>query len=416
MPENGDNQSQHGGWSSTARAGSTAKGGLRCALAISRLDTCNGIAEYFRRVAVYFRQRGTPVDVIVGNLITYPGTQSLLEDMGNASRGVRIGRRFKMPANVRSISPDFVRMLTRYAMKHRRSGCVVNTHSIDGLGLAAIVSRVCPKLRVVHTFQLTPSERNARFLKGKWGRFLIRSNSRVRFHAISSDITQCLVDECGMSPERVETIQYGVDTEVFRPPTPDERLRARTKFGVGDNVLAIVVVARLTPIKGHDVLIQALARIPAAAKKFMVLCVGAGDPEPVAASARSCGLDGAIRFLGHQHPLEALWAADIFVLSSEWEGFPIVGVEAMACGLPLVRTAAGGAREQIEEGVNGFVVPIGDATTLADRLARLVTNEELLDDMRRMSRERAVKRFQLDAQLEKTRQFFQSLQDAPEGF
>jgi len=397
--------------SSPALSGEAKSNEARFALAISRLDTCNGIAEYFRRVAVYFRQCGTPVDVIVGNLITYPGTESLLEDMGKSSRGVQIGRRFNMPANVRSISPDFVRMLTGYVVKRGASGCVVNTHSIDGLGLAAIMSKFCPTLRVVHTFQLTPSERNKRFLKGVWGRLLIRSNPHVRFHAISSDIAQCLVDECGMKPESVETIQYGVDTEVFRPPTPEERMRARTRFDVGDNVLAIAVVARISPIKGHDVLIQALARIPASARKFMVLCVGAGDPESVAAKARSCGLDGAIRFLGHQHPLEALRAADIFVLPSEWEGFPIVGVEAMACGLPLVRTNAGGAREQIEDGVNGFVVPIGDAAALAERLERLASDSGLLKDMRRLSRERAETFFKLDSQLEKTRQFFRSLRD-----
>jgi glycosyltransferase involved in cell wall biosynthesis len=387
----------------------------QCALAISRLDTCNGISEYFRRVAVYFRARGTPLDLIVGNLISYPGTEQLIKDIEKSFQRIHVGRRLESGAHVKNISSTFIKMLTRYALKHRGSGCVVNTHSIDGLGLAAIMTSICPKLRVVHTFQLTPSDRNARFLKSAVGRFLIRSNEHVRFHAISSDIAQCLIYECGMNRKRVETIQYGVDTEVFRPPTPNEKIAARNALGVSQNVFVIVVVARLSPVKGHDVLIKALARIPQAAKKFAVLCVGAGDEEWLTTLAAISGVHGAIRFLGHRNPLQALWAADIFVLPSEWEGFPLVGVEAMACALPLVRTDAGGAHEQINEGENGFIVPIGDSEALAARLERLATGSQLLEDMGHASRERAVKLFQLDTQLERTRQFFNSLTDIRSG-
>ena len=81
----------------------------------------------------------------------------------------------------------------------------------------------------------------------------------------------------------------------------------------------------------------------------------------------------------------------------------------MACGLPVIRTDTGGARDQIEEGANGFVIPVGDSDALARRISEMGGDEELRRKMGNVSRQRAVTMFKLKTQLDRTRLFFESV-------
>lgn len=85
--------------------------------------------------------------------------------------------------------------------------------------------------------------------------------------------------------------------------------------------------------------------------------------------------------------------ADLFVLPSHSEGLPIAMLEAMAAGLPVVATPVGGIPDAIEEGVNGFLVPVGDSVTLADRLERLIRDPELRRRMGAANREKACREY-----------------------
>ena len=88
--------------------------------------------------------------------------------------------------------------------------------------------------------------------------------------------------------------------------------------------------------------------------------------------------------------------ANVFALASENEGLPDVIIEAMACGLPIVTTDAGGCRDAVVEAETGYVVPIDDRRALADRLSRL-SNGALRSEMGRRSRERAVDEYSIQA-------------------
>jgi glycosyltransferase involved in cell wall biosynthesis len=378
-------------------------------LAIRRLDTCNGITQYFLQVATHFHAIGSPVEFLIGSLIHYPGTDALVESLRRYSRRLLVGRSAQKFDAVPSKDWGFLARLAGYCVKPRGKKLVINTHSVDALACAAFIASLFRNLSVVHTFQLMPGDMNISFLNTQYGRWFITRNRKVAFLAISSEITRTLTDQCGVDASKVQTINYGVDTTRYRPPNQDEKTGARQELGVSADRICITVVARLHPVKGQDLLAKAISTIPHARERLCVICVGHGDPHWLRSIASEYGLDGIFKLLGHSDPLPALWASDFFVLPSNNEGFAICCIEAMACGLPVIRTNTAGAADQIVQGGTGFIVPVGDTDALAHRISELADKKETRKDMGRNSRKRAESLFKLETQLERTRLFFQSV-------
>lgn len=163
----------------------------------------------------------------------------------------------------------------------------------------------------------------------------------------------------------VVVVPPGVDTERFRPSTPDERAATRARFGVGADDELVVSISRLVPRKGMDVLIDAAARLAPDRPRLRVLIAGAG--RDTARLRRRIARTGApVELLGRiaeEDKPALLGAADVFAMvcrdrwaGLEQEGFGIVFLEAAACGVPQVAGASGGAAEAVADGVTGTVV------------------------------------------------------------
>jgi len=119
------------------------------------------------------------------------------------------------------------------------------------------------------------------------------------------------------------------------------------------------------------------------------------------------GLEHSTIFTGERKDVpEILAASDIFVLSSHKEGLPYTIIEAMIAGLPVVATRVGGIPELVEDNVTGFLVPPGGPKTLAKALQNLLDNSDLRHEMGRAGREKALREFNLDDMLRKTRQVY----------
>jgi phosphatidyl-myo-inositol dimannoside synthase len=148
--------------------------------------------------------------------------------------------------------------------------------------------------------------------------------------------------------------------------------------------LALLTVGRLStaePGKGVDLVIRALPRLVRSFPNLYYVVVGGGDAQPVLRRlAEEAGVGDRLFFCG-ERPIGSLrgyyGAADIFVMPSRQEGFGIVYLEAMAVGKPVVAAACGGATDVVCEGENGFLVDVGDADALVDRLARLLADKDL---------------------------------------
>lgn len=163
----------------------------------------------------------------------------------------------------------------------------------------------------------------------------------------------------------------------------------------------IVTVCNINPVKGLEILIDAASKLKGCINQFSVIIVG---PVPDSQNRyraqldhliREYRLEGFVHFVGaHLHVERALKAADIYVCSSHSESGPMSLWEAMSMGCAVVSTNVGDVVEYVDNGYNGFVVPVADAESMADRIQKLVQNEVL----RKLFGERArmVARRQLD--------------------
>ncbi|HXH84796.1 MAG TPA: glycosyltransferase [Candidatus Tectomicrobia bacterium] len=196
-----------------------------------------------------------------------------------------------------------------------------------------------------------------------------------------------LATHYGADLERVAVVPCGVDTDLF---APGDRDAARSALGLDAGPLALYV-GRLTPIKGLETLLDALARLPRAAG---LLVVGGDVDEPVdghvqalRARVARLGLAERVRFVGPQ-PQPALrdWyrAADVVVLPSYYESFGMVAMEAMACGRPVIASRVGGLQTTVLDEVTGVLVPDQDPVALAAAVGRLLGDPGL---RRRLGRE-----------------------------
>lgn len=161
---------------------------------------------------------------------------------------------------------------------------------------------------------------------------------------------------------RQRVIPNGIATQRW---TPDPAMGAdlRAHLGLGDEFVWLAA-GRLERVKDHRTLLEAMTLLPASAR---LLIAGRGSQESdLRRQAASLRIEGQVRFLGFvSNLLDYMRAADGFVLTSRWEGLPMVLLEAAACGLPAVATDVAGSREVIVPGQTGYLCPPGDAAQLA---------------------------------------------------
>lgn len=148
----------------------------------------------------------------------------------------------------------------------------------------------------------------------------------------------------------------------------------------------LTMVARVAPPKNFICLLDALAGID---RDYLLRVVGDG-PESgrVGEYAKSLGIEKKIQFLGSRNDVpEILNTSDIFVLSSDWEGFPISIIEAMRAGLPVIASRVGGISEAVIEGENGYLVPRRDAVSLGKAIKVLIDDASKRKKMGQKSRQ-----------------------------
>jgi glycosyltransferase involved in cell wall biosynthesis len=183
--------------------------------------------------------------------------------------------------------------------------------------------------------------------------------------------------------ERLFVIHNFVDFEHFRPPTAEERLAARARFGFAPDDLVLLLSGRLSPQKHQLGLALALARLRArGALPLRVRVVLAGRPRDawyarlVPPALRAAGVAGLVQNIGVVPAADgpALYAAtDVLLLPSLWEGLPNVALEAQACGVPAVVSDKANVDGIVEDGNTGLVAPLElGMEAYADALGRMI--------------------------------------------
>jgi len=213
--------------------------------------------------------------------------------------------------------------------------------------------------------------------------------------AIAEEVAQSMKRVYGLKsvpliPNGIPLSQYALNEEARRA--------WRAQEGYGEADLLFVSIARLSSQKDPFSLIQAFAMSASHASGLRLLLVGDGPlRSELETKVRKMGLEGQVRFLGVRTDVPAiLAAADVFVLSSLWEGNPLSVMEAMATGKPVIATAVGGVPELVEDGVSGILVPPQKPEALAEAMIRLAQHPALRQKMGEAARQRALERFGVD--------------------
>ncbi len=232
------------------------------------------------------------------------------------------------------------------------------------------------------------ADRRSRFYSriDRWTNGLVERNV-----CVSRGVANYCEMECGFDPHKTVVIPNGVDAQRFLQASPIDW----TELGLPPQSTVVLSIGRLEEQKGLDVLIGAFARIAAKFPRAHLVLVGDGpDREKLMCSADAHRIKDRVWLVGRRTDVpQLLAAADVFVLSSRWEGMPNVVLEAMAAGRPVIATRVEGTSELLVDGVTGWLVPVGDLSALAARLETTLSAPDTAQTVGRAAQDFVNKQF-----------------------
>jgi glycosyltransferase involved in cell wall biosynthesis len=275
---------------------------------------------------------------------------------------------------------------------------IVHTHTAKAGAVGRLAAALCGVPVVVHTF-------HGHVLRGYFSpaktavyRNIERGLARRTDRLLT--VTDLVRDELlalGVGrPEQYITVPLGFDLAPL-VHAAGRRGELRAELGVGAAPL-VGIVARLVPIKAHEIFLDAAARIRAAVPDARFLIVGDGEcRQALEARVDALGLREAVRFLGWRADLDRLYAdLDVVVLTSRNEGSPVALIEAMAAGVPVVSTAVGGVPDVVAHGTSGLLAPVDDAAAVAEHTVTLLRDRARALTMGGAGRSRVVATYSAD--------------------
>ncbi|RYG49451.1 glycosyltransferase family 1 protein [bacterium] len=304
----------------------------------------------------------------------------------------------KLPFS-REIGPEDLRSIRALRDLIRTHGPfdAVHGHSSKGGAVARVAARTVPRrLYTPHAYiTMAPTIGVRKFrLYRALERYLARLGTGTV--CVSHHEKAHAVGTLGIPAPTVHVVHNGV-----AGPARGDRESIRAELGVQEGDVAFGFVGRLWTQKNPLLAVDAFARLRAVHPEARLLMVGTGDLED---AIRARGVPG-VELLGERNGPQTMHAFDAFVLPSDYEGFPYVTLEAMATGVPVISTETGAIGEAVRDGVDGFLVPPGDATALSGAMARLMADPALRARMGASARERAGS-FTIDGMVEKIRTLY----------
>jgi L-malate glycosyltransferase len=285
--------------------------------------------------------------------------------------------------------PPAIVALARLLRRERPAALVV--HDPHGVSAGLVAARLAGRVPTI-------AVRRVDFpLRGPFSRAKYASCDRV---IVVSRAISTVVENGGVRPERLRLVYEGVPD---RAPVPGGR-EALEALGVPPGALVVGNVAALTGHKDHATLVEAMALLRPRFPEARLVIAGEGELRPALENlVRERGASDRVVFAGFRDDLDRLLPAfSVFCLSSRLEGLGTSLLDAMAFGLPVVATAAGGIPEAVEDGATGRIVPPRDPAALAQALADVLGDEARRRAYGSAGRRRYLERFTVDHMVDDT--------------
>jgi glycosyltransferase involved in cell wall biosynthesis len=345
---------------------------------VAKVAGISGSENHLLLLLPALRERGHDVRLVMLHE-DEPGAAELAERLERS--GVPV-ERMRMRA---SIDPLVLGKLVRSIRRARPD--VVHTHLVhaDFHGLpAARLARVPLTVSTKHGFNPFRSRRM----------FAAADRTIARLAdvhvAISAGLARYLAENEGFDARAFEIVHYGIEPGAPPPAPPGEP--------------SLAIVGRLIPIKGHEVLLEAVRRARDEVPGLALEIAGDGPLETqVRATVTRLGLDDRVTFLGRVAPPGPVYErAEIVVVPSFGEGFGMVALEAMERGRAVIASDVGGLPELVAAGETGLVVPAGDPAALAGAIVELARDPARTAALGAAGRERALSAFSQERCTERT--------------
>ena len=235
----------------------------------------------------------------------------------------------------------------------------------------------------------------------RWLNRLLLARVATETNAVCGFSARALQAVDGFSAVPVGVLENGI--EPGRYGRAVDPVAAKRRLGLSSERRYIATVARFHPVKDHRTLLEAYRSVAEARPDVDLLLVGDGPlRRDLERQAERLGLDRRIHFLGVRSDVPAILSAvDVFALTSVSEAASITLLEAMASGLPVVVTDVGGNPEIVRQGIEGLLVPRGDAVSIAQALLQLLGDAGLARQLGMAGADRVRQTYQLDRTVER---------------
>lgn len=271
--------------------------------------------------------------------------------------------------------PDMRALLKARRFIAGSPGALLHTHNSMAHYYAVLASLGLPVAQIINTRHSMGGRKGT--TRQDW---LYRRSMRSTDHVVAvCEAERVRLQANGVHPRcELSTIPNGISLERFVPAAVERRRALAENLGWQPDSRIIGTVGRLQPVKDQARLIRAFDRVRSEVPGAVLVIIGDGSLRPeLEQLVEELGLQQSVRFLGDRGDVPQLLSGmELFALSSLSEGYSVALIEACAAALPIVATDVGGNHEIVRDGVNGMLVPAGDASILADALLSMLADAD----------------------------------------